>query len=181
MIQQMLAIWFLVPLPFLNLAWTSGNPQFMYYWSLAWRILSITLLACEMSAIVWSFEHSLALLSMAQPIRARPRFPHSLSLPSESFHKPLILFDQRADRMKTIITKLTKLITWIIALSNSVKLWAVPCRATQNRWVMVEISDKTWSLEKGMVNHFSILSLRTPWTVWKGKKIWHWKMNSLGQ
>ena len=24
-----------------------------YYWSLAWRILSITLLACEMSAIVW--------------------------------------------------------------------------------------------------------------------------------
>ena len=30
-------------------------------WSLAWRILSITLLACEMSAIVWYFEHSLAL------------------------------------------------------------------------------------------------------------------------
>ena len=27
--------------------------QFMYYWSLAWRILSITLLVCEMSAIVW--------------------------------------------------------------------------------------------------------------------------------
>ena len=30
-------------------------------WSLAWRILSITLLAFEMSAIVWQFEHSLAL------------------------------------------------------------------------------------------------------------------------
>ena len=26
------------------------------------------------------------------------------------------------------------------------------------------------SLEKGMANHFSTLSLRTPWTVWKGKK-----------
>ena len=26
---------------------------FMYCWSLAWRILSISLLACEMSAIVW--------------------------------------------------------------------------------------------------------------------------------
>ena len=25
-------------------------------------------------------------------------------------------------------------------------------------------------LEKGMANHFSILALRTPWTVWKGKK-----------
>ena len=28
---------------------------------MAWRILSITLLACEMSAIVWYFEHPLAL------------------------------------------------------------------------------------------------------------------------
>ena len=60
-IQQMLAIWSLVPLPFLNLAWTSGSSRFMYCWSLAWRILSITLLACEMSAIVQWFEHSLAL------------------------------------------------------------------------------------------------------------------------
>ena len=33
-------------------------------------------------------------------------------------------------------------------------------------------------LEKGMANHFSILALRTAWTVWKGKKIRHWKMNS---
>ena len=61
MIQQMFAIWSLVPLPFLNPAWTSGRSQFKYYWSLAWRILSITLLACEMIAIVRSFEHSLAL------------------------------------------------------------------------------------------------------------------------
>ena len=53
MIQQMLAIGSLVPLPFLNPAWTSGSSRFMYCWSLAWRILSVTLLACEMSAIVW--------------------------------------------------------------------------------------------------------------------------------
>ena len=61
MIQQMLTIWSLVPLPFLNPAWTSGSSWFMYCWSLAWRILSITLLACEMSAIVQQLEHSLAL------------------------------------------------------------------------------------------------------------------------
>ena len=48
MIQWMSAIWPLVPLPFLNPAWTSGSSRFTYYWSLAWRILSITLLACEM-------------------------------------------------------------------------------------------------------------------------------------
>ena len=61
MIQQMLAIWSLVPLPFLKPAWTSESSQFTYCWSLAWRILSITLLTCEMSVIVWWFEHSLAL------------------------------------------------------------------------------------------------------------------------
>ena len=43
---------------FLCLFWSS---RFTYCWSLAWRILSITLLACEMSAIVWWFELSLAL------------------------------------------------------------------------------------------------------------------------
>ena len=33
----------------------------MYYWNLAWRILSITLLVSEMTAIMQYFEHSLAL------------------------------------------------------------------------------------------------------------------------
>ena len=46
-------IWSLVPLPFLNPVWTSGSSQFIYCWSLAWRILSITLVACEMSAFLW--------------------------------------------------------------------------------------------------------------------------------
>ena len=58
---DLLAIWALVPLPFLNPAWTSGSSPFTCCWSLTWRILSITLLACEMSAIVQLFEHSLAL------------------------------------------------------------------------------------------------------------------------
>ena len=54
MIQQILAIWPLVLLPFLKPAWASGSSWFTYCWSLAWRILSITLLVCEMSAVVWS-------------------------------------------------------------------------------------------------------------------------------
>ena len=61
MIQRMFAIWFLVPLPFLNPAWTSRSPWFTYCWSLAWRILIITLLVCEMIVIVRYFDHSLAL------------------------------------------------------------------------------------------------------------------------
>ena len=58
MIQQMLVIWSLVPLPLLNPAWTPESSWFLYYWSLAWRILSTTLLAWENEsncAVVWTF------------------------------------------------------------------------------------------------------------------------------
>ena len=43
------------------------------------------------------------LLSMALHFRERLRFPHSQSLASGNFHKPLIL--QRAERMKITITE----------------------------------------------------------------------------
>ena len=36
-IQWMLAIWSLVPLPFLSPAWTSGSSRFTYCWSLTWK------------------------------------------------------------------------------------------------------------------------------------------------
>ena len=42
---------------------------------------------------------------------------------------------------------------------------------------VVESSDKRGPLEKEMANHFSILALRTTWTVWRGEKIGHLKMN----
>ena len=57
----MLAIWSLVPLLFLNPACSSESSWFTHCWSLTWRILRISLLAWEMSAIVWYSEHSLAL------------------------------------------------------------------------------------------------------------------------
>ena len=41
MIQQMLAIWPLVPLPFLKPAWASGSSWFTYCWSLAWKIIPL--------------------------------------------------------------------------------------------------------------------------------------------
>ena len=59
--QWMLAIWSLVPLLLQNPDCASGISQFRYRWSLAWRILSIILLACEMSSIVWKFAHPLTL------------------------------------------------------------------------------------------------------------------------
>ena len=44
---------------------------------------------------------------------------------------------------------LIKLITWTTALSNSMKLWALLCRATQDERVMLESSDKRWSTGGG--------------------------------
>ena len=69
MVQQMLAISFLVPLPFLNPAWISGSSWFTYCWSLAWRTLSITLLAWEMRAIVQWFDNSLVMLFLGIGMR----------------------------------------------------------------------------------------------------------------
>ena len=58
--QWMLAIWSPLPLPFLNPACTSESLWFTHCWNLAWRILSITLLAWQVSAVVqrWCRENS---------------------------------------------------------------------------------------------------------------------------
>ena len=76
--------------------------------------------------------------------------------------------------------QLASLITWTTALSNSMKL-SRAVRGHPRRVSHGGGSDRMCPLEKGMANHFSILALRTPWTVWKGKKIGHWKMNSPGR
>jgi len=60
--------------------------------------------------------------------------------------------------------KITNLITWTTALSNSMKLWAMPCRATKTDGSWWRVLTKWGQLENGMANHFSILALRTPWT-----------------
>ena len=51
--------------------------------------------------------------------------------------------------MKTSHRKLTNLITWTTALSNAMKLRGMPCRAIQDRQVIVESSDKMWSTGEG--------------------------------
>ena len=59
MIQWKLAIRSLVPLPFLNPAWTSGSSHFTYWWNLAWRIHSLPYFASLWNQcnclIVWTF------------------------------------------------------------------------------------------------------------------------------
>ena len=68
--------------------------------------------------------------------------------------------------MKTTIRNLTKLITWITALSNSMK----PCRGTQDRQVMVESSDKTWSTGEGKSQALLYSCLENPMNSMKRQK-----------
>ena len=59
MIQRMLAICSLIPLPFLNPARTSRSSRFMWCWSLAYRNLSILKIASMWDecncVVVWAF------------------------------------------------------------------------------------------------------------------------------
>ena len=68
---------------------------------------------------------------------------------SGNFHKPLILLHLEGRHWKPQSQKLSSLITWTTALSNSMKLWAMLCRAIQERQVMVESSDRMWSTGEG--------------------------------
>ena len=98
-------------------------------------------------------------------------------LPSASYPSP----SEGRQTENHNLRKLTNQITWAAASSNSMNLWAMPCRVTHTDRSWWRVLTKCGSLEKEMEDHFSILASRTPWTVWKDKKIGHWKMNSSGQ
>ena len=58
--------------------------------------------------------------------------------------------------------------SWTTALSlwrglhNSVKLWTMPCRATQDGWVIRKSSDKTWATGEGNGNPLQYSCLENP-------------------
>ena len=57
MIPWMSAISSWVPLPFLNPAWTSGSSQFMYCWSLDWRIYGVYYVMLPVHWFCGEFSH----------------------------------------------------------------------------------------------------------------------------
>ena len=82
--------------------------------------------------------------------------------------------------------------TWFFSFLGALKGWNRwqlwhPCLLIWQEIFQFALARSWWRglkecgpLEKGMANHFSILALRTPWTVWKGKMIGYWKRNSPG-
>ena len=106
---------------------------------------------------------------MALPIRTRPSFPLSLSHQEASIS--LLSFSSRGQiEWKPQSQKTKQSDQWTTALSNSIKLWAMPCRATQDRRVMVENSDKTWSTAEGNGKPLQYPCLENPMNSMKKQK-----------
>ena len=90
------------------------------------------------------------LLNRDLPIRTRPSFPPQSVSPIRKLPWASYLYPSKGRQNENHNhRKLTKLITWTTVLSNSMKLWAKPCRVTQDGQVMVERSDRMWSTGEG--------------------------------
>ena len=104
---------------------------------------------------------------MAPPIRTRPSVPLSQSVPSGSFHKPHPSDGRQTENHNH--RKLKNLITWTTTLCNSMKLWAMPSRATHDRQVMVESSNKS-STQEGNSKPLQHSCLENPMNSMKKQK-----------
>ena len=119
---------------------------------------------------------------MALPKRARASSPHGWSLPQEACTSLLSLAIRgQTEETRTIIEhslqnenynhrKLTKMITLIIGLCNSMTLGAMPCRATQDRRVTVESSHKMWFTGEGNGKPLQYSCLKNPMNSMKSQK-----------
>ena len=72
--------------------------------------------------------------------------PPQVSLSHQEASISLLSFSIRGQTdWKQQSQKTNQSITWTTVLSNSMELWAMPCRASQDGWVMVENFDRMWS------------------------------------
>ena len=107
-------------------------------------------------------------------------------LPQASYHYP----SEGRQNENHNHRKLTKVITCTTALYNSMKLWIMPGRATQDGWVMSDSSDKTWPTGDGNGKPLQYSWLENPMNSMKRQKsrtlknelpqvdrcqIWHWR------
>ena len=111
------------------------------------------------------------LLSLAPPIRTRPVSPSVSLSHQEAFTASYPSPSEGRQTENHKHRKLTNLITWTTALSNSMKLRAKSCRVTEDGQVMVVSSDKTWSTGEGNGKPFQYSCLENPMnSIEKGKR-----------
>ena len=105
-----------------------------------------------------------------RPSEQDPIFP-SVSLSHQKASTSLLPFSIRGQTDWNPQSQETnQLITWTTALSNSMKLWAMPCRTTQDGWVIVESSDKMWSTGEGNGKPLQYSCLENPMKSMKRQK-----------
>ena len=93
---------------------------------------------------------------------SREEIPHIQGKRNPSKTVGVATGHQRADTLKPYSQKTSQSNhTRTTAFSNSTKL-SHAHGATQDGHVVVERTDRMWSMEEGMANHFGILVLRTP-------------------
>ena len=107
---------------------------------------------------------------MALPIRTRPSFPAVCLSHQKTSISLLSLSVEGRQNKNHNHRKLNKLTIWTTVLSNSTKLWAMPCRATQDGWVMVESSDKMQSTGEGNGKPLQYSCLENPMNSMKRQK-----------
>ena len=98
---------------------------------------------------------------MAQPIRTRPTLSLSQSLPSRSFHKPLILVYQRAAAAKS----LQSCPTLCDPLDGRPPDFHIPgiLQARALEWVAISFSNAwKWKVKVKSLSHVQLFA--TPWT-----------------
>ena len=134
MIQQMLAIWSLVPLPFLKPAWTSVNSWFMYCWTLAWEFWELLYRNC---AVVWAFFGIVFLWDW------NGNWPFRVLWPLLSFPNLLAYWLQH---FHSIIFKIWNSSTWILSLPLALFIVMLPkthltshSRMSGSRWVITPL------------------------------------------
>ena len=66
---------------------------------------------------------------------------------------------------------------WQRSLCNSMKLWAILCRVTQDGWVIVKSSDKTWPLGRRNGKQLQYSFCENLMNSMIRQKIWHQKMS----
>ena len=135
MIQWMLAIWSLVLLTFLNPDWMSESLWFTYCWSLAWRILSITLLACESES-----EVAQSCLTLCDPMDySPPGFSVHGIFQARILEWVAISFSRRSSRPRDW-TQVSRII------GRCFTVWATREVRTQKIQQMRHHSNHTWEL-----------------------------------
>ena len=142
--------------------WPAAGPGALSAAVHAWGLLKEVAIIFITSTIVWpqvnkwkgtqlhsSTENWIKdLLSMASSIRTRPSLPNSL--PYQETSRILLSLSIRGQtEWKPQPQKTNQTDHMDHSLSNSIKLWTMPCRATQDGLVMVESSHKTWPTGEG--------------------------------